>query len=306
MVTSLSQSYTYKTTLEAAHKVTWRIEDIIGPDKCLDFSKPFLPESLAGVEPIICLNHAEKLILNQIRANSYLYLFGVVEEFIVPLVLQHIQQIGTEDIIATQAFLCFAEEEGKHIHLFRRFIEEFKAGFGSPCGVIGPAQAIADAVLKHHPLGIALATLQIEWMTQRHYLDTVQNNQSLDPQFCNLLKHHWMEEAQHAKLDTLMIEAMVNSLDDAEIQKGVDNYFAIGAFLNAGLIMQGQLDVESLEAATGRTFTEAEKQEIQTVQEQAYRWTFLGSGMTHPNFLKTLSELSEEAAAQCSVMVPVK
>lgn len=143
-------------------------------------------------------------------------------------------------------------------------------------------------------------------MTQRHYLDTVQNNQSLDPQFCNLLKHHWMEEAQHAKLDTLMIEAMVNSLDDAEIQKGVDNYFAIGAFLNAGLIMQGQLDVESLEAATGRTFTEAEKQEIQTVQEQAYRWTFLGSGMTHPNFLKTLSELSEEAAAQCSVMVPVK
>lgn len=303
MVANLSQSYTYKATLEAAHKVTWRIEDIIGGDKCLDFTKPFLPESLAGVQSISCLNPVEKLILNQIRGNSYLYLFGVVEEFIVPLILEHVQQIGTEDILATQAFLCFAEEEGKHIHLFRRFSEEFKAGFSSPCSVIGPAKAIADAVLKYHPLGIALVILQIEWMTQRHYLDSVQNNQTLDPQFCSLLKHHWLEEAQHAKLDTLMVEAMVKKLDDAEIQRGIEDYFAIGTFLDGGLMMQVQMDIESLQTALGRIFTAAEKQEIQTAQEQAYRWTFLGSGMSHPNFIKTLSELSKSAAVQVSEMV---
>ena len=68
---------------------------------------------------------------------------------------------------------------------------------------------IAAEVLKHHPLGVALAVLQIEWMTQRHYLDSVQGNQELDQQFCSLLKHHWLEEAQHAKLDTLMIQTMV-------------------------------------------------------------------------------------------------
>jgi hypothetical protein len=306
MVTSFSQPYTYKATLEAAHKVNWQIQDITGGNKCLDFSKPFLPESLASVEPINCLNPAEKLILNHIRGNSYLYLFGVAEEFIMPLVLEHIQQIGTEDIVAIQAFLCFAEEESKHIHLFRRFVEEFKAGFGSPCGVIGPAKAIADAVLKHHPLGIALTTLHIEWMTQCHYLDSIQHNQSLDPQFCSLLKHHWMEEAQHAKLDTLMVETMVKNLDDAEIQKGIDDYFAIGEFLNSGLMVQVELDIESLQVATGRTFTEVEKQEIQTIQEQAYHWTFLGSGMTHPNFLKTLSGLSESAAVQCSAINPSK
>ncbi len=298
MVASFSQSYTYKATLEAAHKVTWRIEDIIGDDKCLDFTKPFLPESLAGVQSISCLNRFEKLILNQIRGYSYLYLFGVVEEFIVPLVLEHVQTIGTEDILATQAFLCFAEEEGKHIHLFRRFAEEFKAGFGSPCGVIGPAKAIADAVLKHHPLGIALVILQIEWMTQRHYLDSVLNNQTLDPQFCSLLKHHWLEEAQHAKLDTLMVKAIAQKLDDIEIQKGIEDYFAIGAFLDSGLMMQVQMDIESLQTAMGRMFTETEKLEIQTAQEQAYRWTFLGSGMSHTNFINTLSELSTSAVVE--------
>jgi hypothetical protein len=303
MIATLSTPYSYKATLEAAHKVTWRIEDIIGGDKHLDFTKPFMPEFLAGVQSISCLNQAEKLILNQIRGNSYLYLFGVTEEFIIPLVLQHVQSIGMEDIIATQAFLCFAEEEGKHINLFRRFEQEFKAGFNSLCGVIGPAQAIADAVLKHHPLGIALAILQIEWMTQHHYLDSVQDNQDLDPQFCSLLKHHWLEEAQHAKLDALMVEAMVQKLDDAEIQKGIEDYFAIGAFLEGGLMMQVQLDIESLQTAINRTFTEAEKQEIQEAQEKAYRWTFLGSGMTHPNFLRVLGQLSESAVIQVCEMV---
>lgn len=303
MITMTSQTYTYKATLEAAHKVNWRIEDVIGGDKQLDFNKPFMPEALAGVEPITCLNPAEKIILNQIRGNSYLYLFGVVEEFIVPLVLEHIQQIGTEDIVATQAFLCFAEEEGKHINLFRRFTEEFKAGFGSSCGLIGPASEIGNAVLNHHPLGVALAILMIEWMSQSHYLDSIKDNQALDPQFSSMLKHHWMEEAQHAKLDTLMVEAMVKKLNDAEIQRAIEDYFAIGAFLNAGLMQQVQLDIESLQTATGRIFTEMEKQEIQRVQERAYTWTFLGSGMVHPNFMTTLSQLSESAAARVKEMV---
>lgn len=303
MVTTLSHSYSYEATLEAAHRVSWQVEDIIGDDKHLDFTKPFMPEALAGVQTIQCLNQEEKLILNQIRGNSYLYLFGVVEEFIVPLLVDHINRIGLDDIIATQAFLCFAEEEGKHIHLFRRFVEEFAAGFSTPCGVIGPAKAIADAVLQHSPLGIALVVLQIEWMTQHHYLHSIQTSQDVDPLFCSLLKHHWMEEAQHAKLDTLMVEAIVRDLDDASLQQGITDYFAVGNFIHDGLMAQVQLDIESLQQAIGRVFTENEKQEIQAAQEKSYRWTFLGSGMVHPNFVKTLREISPAAADRVAEMV---
>ena len=39
-------------------------------------------------------------------------------------------------------------------------------------------------------------------MTQLHYLDSVKDDGDLDPLFKSLLRHHWMEEAQHAKLDT--------------------------------------------------------------------------------------------------------
>ena len=219
------------------------------------------------------------------------------------MVLNHVKQIGASDIIATQAFLCFAQEEGKHIQLFRDFVEDFEAGFGSPCRCIGPAQAIADAVLQHSALGIALAILHIEWMTQRHYLESIRDNQALDPQFSSLLKHHWLEEAQHTKLDTLMIDAIAEKLDGAGIQQGIQDYFAIVDFLDKGLIMQVQLDIESLETAIGRTFSEMEKQAIQTAQAKAYRWTFLGSGMSHPNFARTLSKLSPSAGVRAANMV---
>ncbi|MBL8186801.1 MAG: hypothetical protein JNK38_02270, partial [Acidobacteria bacterium] len=59
--------YSYKDTLAASQKVNWKIEDIIGGDKRLDFSKPFMPESLACVQAMDFLNAEEKRLLNQIR-----------------------------------------------------------------------------------------------------------------------------------------------------------------------------------------------------------------------------------------------
>src|SRR5262249_357308 len=81
--------YSYQATLAASQKVNWPIEDIIGGDNRLDFTKPFMPESLARVEPLNFLSADEKLILNQIRGNAYLSIFGLVEEFILPFVLDH-------------------------------------------------------------------------------------------------------------------------------------------------------------------------------------------------------------------------
>jgi hypothetical protein len=50
-----------------------------------------------------------------------------------------------------------------------------------------------------------------------------------------------------------------------------------------------------LMAATGRYFTDAQKEEFRQVQKQANRWTYLGSGMTHSKVLETLESLSPKA-----------
>jgi len=298
-------SYDYQDTLAASQKVNWLIEDIIGGDKKLDFTKRFMPESLARVEQLAFLNDDEKRVLNQIRGNTYLSIFVIVEEFIVPYVLDHIRPSLDEDDYRSRAFLQFLGEEVKHIQLFKAFCEEFKNGFGSECKVIGPAADIGKEVLSNDPLGVALAILMIEWMTQDHYVDSVKNDGDIDPLFKSLLKNHWLEESQHAKLDTMMVEHIALGLDADAIARGVDAFFAIGGFLDEGLGQQVLFDLEALETATGRTFTADERKTFIDVQTQANRWTYLGSGMVHPRFLHTMDRLGADQRQRIDLAAPI-
>ncbi|PWT93420.1 MAG: hypothetical protein C5B54_01870 [Acidobacteria bacterium] len=301
----MQQTYSYQATLATAERVGWRVEDIIGGDKKLDFTKPFMPESLARVNGLAFLSADEKRILNQIRGNAYLCIFGIVEEFIVPFLLDHMRPDLNHDEYRTRALLQFAGEEAKHIHLFREFQKEFAAGFKTECQMIGPASAIKDAILKHDPLGVALAILQIEWMTQRHYVDSVRDDSELDSQFKNLLRHHWMEEAQHAKLDTLMVETITEGMSFEQKAKGVQEYLEIGGFLDQGLKQQVEFDLISLENAMGRVLKNEQKRIFRDVQIQANRWTYLGSGLTHPNFLATLEKMGPELRKKIESITPV-
>lgn len=298
----MHMNYTYKETLSVSERTAWRVDDIIGGDKRLDFSKPFMPESFARTAPLDFLSAAQKRTLNQIRGHAYLSIFGLVEEFILPFVMDHARPSLRHDDHQTRALLQFACEEAKHIHLFKRFREDFARGFGAECAVIGPAEAIAAAILAHDPLAVALVILHIEWMTQRHYLDSVKDDQDLDPQFKSLLKHHWMEESQHAKLDTLMVRSLAAGRDAASIGEAVAGYAKIGAFLDEGLRQQTAFDLESFENATGRRLNGAERERFLAVQHQANRWTYLGSGMTHPNVLATLESIKSGTAAAVEAM----
>ncbi len=299
-----AHTFSYKKALAASEQVRWRVEDLIGDDKRLDFARPFLPEALARVEPLAFLNAAEKTKFNQIRGHNYLYLFGLVEEFILPFVIDHARPTLSGDDARTRAMLQFAAEEAKHIDLFKRFRASFQADFGTSCAVIGPPEAIAKAVLAHPPLAVALVILHIEWMTQRHFLDSVKDDQTLDPRFKSLLKHHWMEEAQHAQLDTLMVEAIAAESGPEAVAAAIDGYLAIGGMLDEGLKQQVVFDVASFERSTGRDFDDGERERMIEAQHQAMRWTFLGSGMTHPNFLATVGALSPEARRRIEEVAP--
>lgn len=291
----MNHGYTYQSALAASEGIKWRIEDIIGGDKRLDFTKPFMPEALARVDELPFLTADEKRILNQIRGNTYLCIFGLVEEFILPFILDHARPQLQSDDYRVRALLQFAGEEAKHIQLFKRFREEFEEGFGTHCAVIGPPSEIARVILAHDPLAVTLLILHIEWMVQSHYVDSVRDNQVLDPQFKSLLRHHWLEEVQHAKLDTLMVEALAEGRTPEEIESAVEGYIEMGGFIDQGLVQQVEFDMESFMAATGRELSPSEREQFRTVQRQANRWTYIGSGMTHDRVLATLESLNPNA-----------
>ena len=135
----MQHNYSYESALAASSRINWKVEDIIGGEKKLDFTKPFLPESLAQVNGLSFLTQDEKTTLNQIRGHEYLSMFGLVEEFILPYVVDHARLQLSGDDYRVRALLGFAGEEAKHIHLFKRFREEFEEAFGSKCEFIGPA-----------------------------------------------------------------------------------------------------------------------------------------------------------------------
>ncbi len=290
----MTHQYSFKDCLQRSERIAWRVEDLIGEGKALDFTLPFLPESLARTEELSFLNDLERRTLNQIRGHAYLAIFGLVEEFILPFVLDHARPFITGDGYRSRALLEFASEEAKHIQLFRLFRDDFTQRFNVRCGVIGPPEAIASHVLSHSKLAVALLTLHIEWMTQRHFQESVRNDDGLDPQFKSLLLHHWMEEHQHAQLDALMVEAIASDMPQTEIDDAIDGYFALGDFLDNGLLQQTEFDLAALERATGRALNEEERKLFCRRQHQANRWTYIGSGMSHAKFLETLAELSAD------------
>jgi hypothetical protein len=301
----MQHNYSYQSALAASERIGWKVDDIIGGDKQLDFTKPFMPESLAQVKQLSFLTPEEQLTLNQIRGHEYLAMFGLVEEFILPYVVNHARAQLSGDDYRVRALLQFAGEEAKHIHLFKRFRQEFEEGFGSKCDFIGPVEDIRRFVLSHSPLGVSIAILHIEWITLRHYIEGVRNNQNLDPQFKSLLKHHWLEESQHTKLDTLIVESVASTVSEDEIDQAFQEYAAIGEFLDQGIQQQAELDVESFVKATGRQLSKSHRDEMTAAVLKGMRWTYLGTGMTHPNFLATVEEIKPEARKQIEEMAPM-
>jgi hypothetical protein len=288
-----THDYSYAKCLDGSLHRAWTVEDVF-QDRDFDFSKPFLPDRIAGVRDIVCLDDNEKRLLNQIRGNSYCHLFAFVEEFIVPMVLEHATRDVYGDETRLWSLLWFAEEEVKHQEMMRRAIEQIQKGFGQECGLVDGREAVARAVLATSPLTALLLTSLIEWFVQLHYVEHVRDDQDLDPLFRDILRFHWIDESRHAKLDSLLIEEVTRNLSVEQREAAIDELLALGTAVDGLLAAQVELDIESLEALTGRTFTDEERNEIRTAQQHSYRWTFLVSGLEHARFVEIVQELTTQ------------
>ena len=295
--------FNYEATLASSLRAQWQLDDVLRTDQDLDFSRNFMPESLARTAALSSLNPFEQRVLNQISAHQYLCIFGVVEEFILPFLVDHARPHLFGDDWRVRAILNFASEEAKHIHLFKRFHDAFVRGFPVECEMIGPSEAIGAEVLRHDPLAVGLVILMIEWMTQAHYLGSIRDDGDLDPLFKSLMKHHWMEESQHAKLDTLIVDALAEGRTEEQIDKAIDEFFEIGGFLDEGLKTQAGFNLDALEKAIGRKVEDRDA--VIAQQHQAARWTYVGSGMVHERFIATLENLSPNAARRIAEAAPV-
>ena len=286
--------FTYEAVLASSLRAQWKLDDVLRPDQELDFSRNMMPESLAGTATLPGLSEGERRTLNQVVAHQYLHLFGMVEEFILPFVLDHARPMLHKDDFRVRALLNFASEEAKHIHLFKRFCDAFARGFPVECRLVGPRETLSAVILNRHPLAVGLIILMIEWMTQEHYLGSIRDNRDLDPLFKSLMRNHWMEEAQHAKLDTLIVEALAEGRSPQQLKRVFQEFGGIVAFIDKCLGAQAKFNIETLERAGGRPIDNAP--ELVAQLHTTARWTYLGSGLAHPRFKATVEAISPALA----------
>jgi hypothetical protein len=188
----------------------------------------------------------------------------------------------------------------KHQILFERSRAALLKVLGE-CGLVPGASDVAGFILGKSQLAVMVLTAMLEWTTQHHYTEMFrpgEEKERLDPGFLRIFKAHWLEEAQHAKLDNLETERLAKSVSAAERDKAIDEVLELGGAFDGLLKSQAELDIASLERACGRTFTAAEKAEILARQHRAYRYTFLVSGLTHKSVIDLVGTVSAQGPAK--------
>jgi hypothetical protein len=294
---TVAHNYSYESVLANSKRVAWT-EDELLDGRSFDLSKRFLPNSLSGVDGITSLNDEEKRKLNQIMGNAYLHLFAYVEEFIVPTVSAAAMDSPYGNEVRQRSLIRFSEDELKHQELFRRTIAMFSEQFGVTPQLIPDREAVAAVIRSKSKLAVLLLIDIIEWFVQVHYTEHVLDEADLDGLFRDLLKHHWLDEAQHAKMDTMLIAEMVDGIPMAEREAAIDEVLELGGAIDGLLQQQIAMNIATLEATTGRVFTEAERTEITAHTLKAWRYTFLVSGLEHPNVVKLVGEITVEGPAK--------
>jgi hypothetical protein len=113
--------------------------------------------------------------------------------------------------------------------------------------------------------------------------------------FSKLLKSHWLEESQHARIDQLELKKMGESASPEEIKKAVNDYFDLLGAFDGLLKSQAEMDAVTFERATGRSLSEPERVAFITVQHRNYRELFLNAGLNHKMFVETLAQFEPQS-----------
>ena len=280
----------YSKVVETSERVDWRLSEVFPAEAKLDFSKRFMPSAMFHAKDLHFLDDKQKLKLNQIFGNSYRYLFYFVEAYIIDMAMRHAQAelYGNDDNL--RAMLRFADEEVKHQKMFLHFGTMFEAGFGTKCDLVENPQGVAQFILGKSPLAVTLVTLHLEIVTQSHYVDCMRDSAEIEPLFKSLFKFHWMEEAQHAKLDGLEIVKLKSTASPQMVEQCITDYFDIANAFAGLLANQAKLDVPSLERATGKKLAPDEAAAVEAAQGRSYVHAFLRSGVTNASFLEFVAE----------------
>ena len=290
-------TYSYAECLQNSYRVNWKIGDVVDGRR-FDASRPWLPARLSGAGAIASLSSQEKTKLTHVEMGAYAHLFGYVEEFIAPKMVALARDFEIDHREAFDALANFAAEEVKHMTLFREIRGRVDEAVGFPLALLSGQQDVARAVLSKETGAVLLLTAAIEWFTQLHYLSSFKDNEALDPFTRHIFKCHWLEESQHARMDHLETLRAFAGITDEDRQAAIEDLIGLVGAVDGLLQQQAGFDVDNFERYLDRSLSAPVRQEVYARVLDAKRYTFIESGVTHPNFQELFGAVTTPAQQQ--------
>jgi len=290
-------TYSYADCLQKSYRVNWKISEVVDGHR-FDPTQRWLPAQLSGADAITSLRPDEKTKVNHVEMGAYAHLFGYVEEFIAPKMVTLARDFEVNNREAFDALANFAAEEVKHMNLFREVRGRIDEAVGFDLALLPGQKDVARAVLSKQTGAVLLLTAAIEWLTQLHYLSGFKNNETLDPFTRHIFKSHWLEESQHARMDHLETLRAFADIADEDRQAAVEDLIELVGAVDGLLQQQTGLDVDNLERYLDRPLRGSARHEIHARLLAAKRYTFIGSGVTHPNFQELFGMVTTPAQQQ--------
>ncbi|MBX3463967.1 MAG: hypothetical protein KF830_12415 [Planctomycetes bacterium] len=285
----------YARCIQASKRIRWDIDHDVIRGRQLDFTQKFLPDGLSRVADLPWLDAREQRLFSQIQGRTYANMFGLVERFIGAKILEVSRDHWLGDQTALEALVRFTDEELKHQELFRRL--ERMAADGMPAGYVFAPQPneVAGVVLGRSTWAVLGLTCCIELFTQAHYRQSIEPDAGLSELWRDVFLFHWREESQHAILDELEWVREDARLAPAERDAGVTDLIGLVAAVDGILQAQAQVDANYFGATCGRRLGATEAEAVHATLLRAYRWQYIGSGVSDARFQRVLGGMIDGA-----------
>ncbi len=287
----------YARCIEVSRRVRFDIDRDVIRGRRFDFSRKFLPDGISRVNELEFLAAGERRLLSQIQGRTYANMFGLVERFIGPKILDVSRDHWLGDQVKFEALVRFTDEELKHQELFRRIerlaAEDMPAGYG----FLPQPNDVAAVVLGKSTWAVLALVCNIELFVLAHYRKSIEPDTGLSELYRDVFLHHAREESQHAILDELEWRRENANLSAEERDHAVDDLIALVGAVDGLLQLQADADAGYFLAVCGRALTPGEQARLRAGVLKAYRWQYIVSGVEDARFQAILGDMITPAQA---------
>jgi hypothetical protein len=277
----------YAKCVEVSKRVRWDIDKDVIRARSLDFGRKFLPDGLSQAGRLPFLGGNDKRLFSQVQGRTYANMFGLVERFIAPKMLEVSRTHWLGDQTAFEALVRFTDEELKHQELFRRMERMAAAGMPEGYTFLPQPNDVARVVLGKSTWAVLALICHIELFVLAHYRQAIEPDPALSPLWKDVFTFHAREEAQHAILDELEWMRENDGLTAEQRDQGVDDLIALVGAVDGILQAQAKADATYFRAHTGK--------DIEAALLAAYRWQYIISGVQDRRFGEILGGMISSA-----------